>query len=54
MGIGMVVIVSEENVSAVGAVLRKREKETFRIGRLVKREEGGEGCLVEGMEEWDE
>ncbi|KAL8963836.1 MAG: hypothetical protein Q9183_004918 [Haloplaca sp. 2 TL-2023] len=53
MGIGMVVIASGEDVPLAEEILNRNGEETFRIGRLIGREEGGEGCIIEGMEDWD-
>ena len=54
-GVGMVLVVSE---AASGEVVRMLEEEggetVYRVGRLVERKEGGDGCVLLGLESWDE
>jgi phosphoribosylaminoimidazole synthetase len=52
MGIGMVLIVAKEEKEKATEVLKENGEEVFEIGRLVKREEGMEGCIVRGSEAW--
>ncbi|KAL8912112.1 MAG: hypothetical protein Q9171_002828 [Xanthocarpia ochracea] len=54
MGIGMVVVAAEEYMVQVREVLEGKGEKVMSIGRLVQRGEGGEGCVITGMEGWDE
>jgi len=53
-GIGMVVAVGggEDNVQRVAAALEAAGERVYRIGRLVARPEGGEGCVLRNLESW--
>ncbi|KAI1154697.1 phosphoribosylamine--glycine ligase [Nemania diffusa] len=51
-GIGMVAVVAAEEVDAATQALREEGETVHTIGRLVVREEGGEGCVLKGLESW--
>ncbi|KAK5997335.1 Bifunctional purine biosynthetic protein ADE1 [Cladobotryum mycophilum] len=51
-GIGMVVAVEASKADLVAAALRDGEERVFQIGRLVKRQEGQPGCVVQNLEAW--
>jgi len=50
-GLGMVLVVSKDNVKAVVAELEDAEESVFEVGMLVRR--NGEGCVLEGLEAWE-
>ncbi|QPG77343.1 Bifunctional purine biosynthetic protein ade1 [Brettanomyces nanus] len=50
MGVGMVAIVKPENVAQVKKNLQQAGEIVYTIGRLVKRQEGMPGCIVESSE----
>ena len=49
-GVGMVAVVSKENVDAVKAELEKAGETVYTIGSLVSR--SGEGCVLKNLESW--
>lgn len=51
-GIGMVIAVDAAKADAVAQALGASEK-VYRIGRLMRREEGMEGCVVQGLDTWN-
>ncbi|KAL2133683.1 hypothetical protein VTI74DRAFT_1911 [Chaetomium olivicolor] len=51
-GVGMVIAVAKERVDEVVKVLEEKGETVYRVGRLVKREQGGEGTLLKGLERW--
>ncbi|KAG4034124.1 hypothetical protein MFRU_003g00990 [Monilinia fructicola] len=51
-GIGMVAVVSKENVEQVTRELEESGEKVFTIGRLVKR--SGEGCELKNLNTWDQ
>ncbi|KAL8726760.1 MAG: hypothetical protein Q9166_006499 [cf. Caloplaca sp. 2 TL-2023] len=54
MGIGMVVVVDDKNIDAVTKVLEGNGERVIEIGRLVERKGEDGGCVIRGMERWDE
>lgn len=52
MGVGMVVVVAEEDAQATTEVLEGGGEKVMRIGKLVRRGDG-EGCVIMGMNAWD-
>ncbi|KAK2628416.1 hypothetical protein QTJ16_001519 [Diplocarpon rosae] len=50
-GVGMVLVVSKENVAQVIQDLETAGEKVFAIGKLVKRE--GEGCTLQNLESWE-
>ena len=52
MGVGMVIVVAEEDTKAVMELLEGEGEKTMRIGKLMKREEEGAGCVIRGLESW--
>jgi phosphoribosylamine--glycine ligase/phosphoribosylformylglycinamidine cyclo-ligase len=51
-GVGMVAVVSKENVEVVKGELEKTGETVYTIGSLVKR--SGEGCVLKNLESWDQ
>ncbi|KAI1173748.1 phosphoribosylamine--glycine ligase [Nemania sp. FL0916] len=51
-GIGMVAIVAAEDAEAVAKTLSDEGETVYTIGRLIEREDGGEGCVLKGLESW--
>ncbi|UKZ73408.1 hypothetical protein TrVFT333_001055 [Trichoderma virens FT-333] len=51
-GIGMVVAVEASQVDAVVAALRSGDERVYTIGKLVRRQEGQAGCVVQNLESW--
>ncbi|KAF7874968.1 hypothetical protein EAF04_002141 [Stromatinia cepivora] len=51
-GIGMVAVVSKENVEQVSNELEASGEKVYTIGRLVKR--SGEGCELKNLNSWDQ
>lgn len=51
-GIGMVIAVEADKADVVAATLTAGEEKVYRIGRLVKREQGQQGCFFEKLESW--
>lgn len=51
-GIGMVVAVAAEGVEDVIKGLEEAGEKVYRLGRLVKREEGNNGTVLNGLESW--
>ncbi|KAI9897901.1 hypothetical protein N3K66_007757 [Trichothecium roseum] len=51
-GVGMVVAVEAGRADAVIEALSKTEK-VYKVGRLVKRVDGEEGCVIKGLESWN-
>jgi homoserine kinase len=49
-GLGMVIVVAEENVEQTSSELRVAGEKVFVVGKLVERE--NEGCVVRGIESW--
>lgn len=50
-GLGMVVVVSKDDVKAVVAGLKEVGENVFEVGTLVRR--SGDGCLLERLEAWE-
>lgn len=50
-GLGMVLVVGEEERDGVMRELETRGERVWDVGRLVKRD-GGEGCVLKGLEAW--
>ncbi|KAI4124700.1 MAG: hypothetical protein LQ338_004674 [Usnochroma carphineum] len=53
MGIGMVLVVAEENVGFASRILEERGEKVVRIGALVERGERGGRCVIRDMEVWE-
>lgn len=49
-GIGMVLVVSEKNVTQVILELEEAKETVFEIGKLVPR--SGQGCILNSLESW--
>jgi len=47
-GVGMIVVVSEENAKAVTDVLSAEGETVVQLGRMVERAEGGAGVIYKG------
>lgn len=52
-GLGMVLIVSPESQDEVLEDLEKAGETVYVVGKMVERAEG-EGCVIQGMEIWDQ
>ena len=50
-GVGMVAVVSKENVHQVIAELEAAGEKVYNIGRLMPR--SGEGCVLKNLLSWD-
>lgn len=53
-GIGMIIVVDAGSAAAVTGSLAASGEKVFQVGRLVRREAGGEGCVVKGLESWSQ
>jgi phosphoribosylamine--glycine ligase / phosphoribosylformylglycinamidine cyclo-ligase len=53
-GVGMVLVVSKEVSEEVTAILQQAGETIYTIGRLRRRGPGGEGCILQGLESWDQ
>jgi phosphoribosylamine--glycine ligase/phosphoribosylformylglycinamidine cyclo-ligase len=53
-GIGMIIVVDASSAAAVTGSLAASGEKVFQVGRLVRREAGGEGCVVKGLESWSQ
>ena len=51
VGVGMVAAVAAEDVEDVEKALRDAGETVYRVGRLV---EGDRGCVLKGLESWDD
>ncbi|KAI0481738.1 phosphoribosylamine--glycine ligase [Xylaria cf. heliscus] len=51
-GVGMVAVVAPEDVETVSRTLRDEGETVYTIGKLVERPQGGEGCVLKGLESW--
>ena len=51
-GVGMVIAVDAAQVDSVTQKLSASGEKVFKLGRLVKRAESAEGCVVEGLDAW--
>ncbi|PON25994.1 hypothetical protein TGAM01_v204938 [Trichoderma gamsii] len=51
-GIGMVVAVEASQVEAMVSALRSGDERVYTIGRLVHRQDGQAGCVVQNLESW--
>ncbi|KAH8163197.1 hypothetical protein CIB48_g5057 [Xylaria polymorpha] len=51
-GVGMVAVVAAEDFEAVTRTLRDEGETVYTIGKLVERAQGGEGCVLKGLESW--
>ncbi|KAI1085669.1 phosphoribosylamine--glycine ligase [Whalleya microplaca] len=51
-GVGMVAVVAEGDVEGVVGELEGEGERVYRIGRLVERGDGGEGCVLRNLESW--
>jgi phosphoribosylaminoimidazole (AIR) synthetase len=49
-GLGMVAVVAADDVAEIEAVLTAGGERVFRAGRIVARQAGMPGCMVDGME----
>ncbi|KAL8718007.1 MAG: hypothetical protein Q9225_004809, partial [Loekoesia sp. 1 TL-2023] len=54
MGVGMVLIVGEENVRAATEILEGEGERVLEIGKLVERKGDEQGCVIRNWEMWDE
>ncbi|KAA8643228.1 bifunctional aminoimidazole ribotide synthase/glycinamide ribotide synthase [Aspergillus tanneri] len=52
-GVGMVIAVEKGSEAAVKDLLQKEGETVYEIGELKSRNEGEEGCILEGLETWD-
>jgi phosphoribosylaminoimidazole synthetase len=52
MGIGMVLVISAEDKEKVALLLQNLGEEVYEIGRLIPRDEGIPGCVVDRMDQW--
>lgn len=53
-GVGMVIVVEKGCEAAVREVLEKEGETVYEVGELRVKGEGEEGCVLEGLEKWDE
>jgi homoserine kinase len=53
-GMGMILVVAEDKAKEAVELLTKEGETVFTVGTLVRRESGGEGCVVRNMEVWNE
>lgn len=51
-GIGMVLVVSSVASGEVKKVLEENGEKVFKIGKLVSREQGQEGCILNNLDTW--
>lgn len=51
-GIGMVLVVSSVASGEVKKILEAEGESVFKIGKLVDREQGKEGCILKNLESW--
>jgi homoserine kinase len=51
-GLGMIIVVSQENASAARGLLEEEGEEVVVLGNLVKRGDD-EGCVIENMDVWE-
>ncbi|KAI1429398.1 phosphoribosylamine--glycine ligase [Xylaria sp. FL1777] len=51
-GIGMVAVVAAADAEQVAQTLRDEGETVYTIGKLVGRAQGGEGCVLRGLESW--
>lgn len=51
-GVGMVLVVRKDHASYVAKNLYDAGEQIYKIGELVKRESGGEGCVITNLEAW--
>ncbi|KAI1431934.1 phosphoribosylamine--glycine ligase [Xylaria sp. CBS 124048] len=51
-GVGMVATVAATDVDKVTRVLQEEGETVYVIGKLINRAEGGEGCVLNGLESW--
>ncbi|KAI1754287.1 phosphoribosylamine--glycine ligase [Xylaria castorea] len=51
-GVGMVAVVAAGDADAVTRTLRDEGETVYTIGKLVDRDQGGEGCVLKGLESW--
>ncbi|KAI1364737.1 phosphoribosylamine--glycine ligase [Xylaria arbuscula] len=51
-GVGMVAVVAAADVESVTKTLQSEGETVYTIGRLVERAQGGEGCVLKGLESW--
>ena len=51
-GLGMVVVVKEEDTVHAIRKLEEAGEEVFEIGKLVARQRKNEGCILRGLESW--
>ncbi|KAI2642612.1 phosphoribosylamine--glycine ligase [Xylaria nigripes] len=51
-GIGMVAAVAAADADRTAQLLREEGETVYKIGTLVTRAEGGEGCVLKGLESW--
>ncbi|KFH42450.1 Bifunctional purine biosynthetic protein-like protein [Hapsidospora chrysogenum ATCC 11550] len=51
-GVGMVIAVDAAQVDAVTAALTARGEKVFKLGQLVRRGDGAEGCVVSNLDSW--
>lgn len=52
-GLGMVVLVAREHLERTVSVLREEGEAVWVVGKVVGREESGEGCVLKGLESWE-
>lgn len=52
-GVGMVLVVSNVASGEVKKVLEAEGETVFKIGKLVDREQGKEGCILKNLESWN-
>jgi phosphoribosylformylglycinamidine cyclo-ligase len=49
-GLGMILVTGAEDAAAIEALLAAAGEQVYRVGRIVPREDGMAGCVVDGME----
>ena len=51
-GLGMVLVVAQEHVKMTVSELEDAGETVWEVGKIVVREDNGEGCVLEGVEAW--
>jgi phosphoribosylamine--glycine ligase/phosphoribosylformylglycinamidine cyclo-ligase len=51
-GVGMIAVVAPGDAEKVSQTLRDEGETVYTIGKLVPREQGGDGCVLKGLESW--
>jgi phosphoribosylamine--glycine ligase/phosphoribosylformylglycinamidine cyclo-ligase len=52
-GVGMVIVVEKGSEAAVKELFEKEGEVVYQVGELKARQDGEEGCVLEGLQTWD-